>query len=213
MSKKILITAGPTWARVDDLRVITTIFSGNTGIFLAGSFRKLGYRVTLIINSPHLDKAELNGVKVIPFKYLEDFKEKITEELKTGCYDTIIHSAAVSDYKLAKTFKGKIVSGKKSLVLKLAPAEKIIKTIRRLQKNATLIQFKLEIKRKGLVKKAFKSLQENKSDFVVANAFEDLKRVYKSFVIDKNNNMIVINSKNALFEKIENIVECGGKVK
>ena len=213
MSKKILITAGPTWARVDDVRVITTIFSGNTGIFLARNFKKHGFRVTLIINSPYLDKAQLNGVKVIPFKYFEDFKEKITKELKAGCYDTIIHSAAVSDYKLAKAFKGKITSGKQSLMLKLTPAEKIIKTIRRLQKNATLIQFKLEIKRKGLVKKAFKSLRENKSDFVVANALEDLKRGYKSFMIDENNNITVINSKNILFEEIENVVERGGKVK
>jgi len=192
------------------VRVITTIFSGNTGIFLARNFKKHGFRVTLIINSPYLDKAQLNGVKVIPFKYFEDFKEKITKELKTGCYDTIIHSAAVSDYKLANVFKGKIASGKKSLILKLTPAEKIIKIMRKLQKNATLIQFKLEIKRKELAAKAFKSLKENKSDFVVANAFEDLKFRYKSFMIDKVNNITPINSKNALFEKLESIANCGG---
>jgi len=210
MAKRILITAGPTWIKVDSVRVITTIFSGNTGIFLARNFKKHGFRVTLIINSPYLDKAQLNGVKVIPFKYFEDFKEKITKELKTGCYDTIIHSAAVSDYKLANVFKGKIASGKKSLILKLTPAEKIIKIMRKLQKNATLIQFKLEIKRKELAAKAFKSLKENKSDFVVANAFEDLKFRYKSFMIDKVNNITPINSKNALFEKLESIANCGG---
>ena len=37
---KVLITAGPTWIKVDDVRVITTIFSGNTGIFLAKNFKK-----------------------------------------------------------------------------------------------------------------------------------------------------------------------------
>jgi len=210
MIKRILITAGPTWVKIDAVRVITTIFSGNTGIFLARNFKKHGFKVTLFINSQHLNKAELNGVRIIPFKYFEDFKEKITRELKTGCYDTIIHSAAVSDYRLVKVFKGKIASGKKSLILKLAPAEKIIKIMRKLQKNATLIQFKLEIKRKGLVKKAFQSLKENKSDFVIANAFDDLKLGYKSFMIDKNSNIITINSKNVLFEKLENIVKHGG---
>ncbi|MDD4183748.1 MAG: phosphopantothenoylcysteine decarboxylase [Candidatus Omnitrophica bacterium] len=210
MIKRILITAGPTWVKIDAVRVITTIFSGNTGIFLARNFRKHGFKVTLFINSQHLNKTELNGVRIIPFKYFEDFKEKITRELKTGCYDTIIHSAAVSDYRLVKVFKGKIASGKKSLILKLAPAEKIIKIMRKLQKNATLIQFKLEIKRKSLVKKAFQSLKENKSDFVIANAFDDLKLGYKSFMIDKNSNIITINSKNVLFEKLENIVKHGG---
>ncbi|MFA5008951.1 MAG: phosphopantothenoylcysteine decarboxylase [Candidatus Omnitrophota bacterium] len=210
MAKRILITAGPTWVKIDGVRVITTIFSGNTGIFLARNFRKHGFRVTLIINSTYLDKAQLNGVKVIPFKYFEDFKEKITRELKSNCYDTIIHSAAVSDYGLKKAFKGKIASGKKSLILKLTPAEKIIKIIRKLQRNANLIQFKLEIKRKGLIKKALKSLKENKSDFVIANALDDLKLGYKSFMIDKNGNTLVINSKKALFERLKNIGGCGG---
>lgn len=210
MKKRILITAGPTWIKVDDVRVITTIFSGNTGIFLAKNFKKNGLRVTLMVNSPHLDKAGLKGIKVVPFRYFEEFKDKITKELKGCCYDTIIHSAAVSDYKMANVFSGKIASGKKSLTFKLKPAEKIVKVIRKLQKNAELIQFKLEIKRKGLLKKAFKSLKENKSDFVVANAFKDLKLGYKSFLIDKNNNITEINSKNALFEKLENIVKRGG---
>jgi len=210
MIKKILITAGPTWIRIDDVRVITTIFSGNTGMFLAQNFKKHGFRVTLIINSPHLNMARLSGIKVIPFRYFEEFREKITKELKNNCYDTIIHSAAVSDYKLGSVFKGKIASGKKSLTLKLTPAEKIIKTIRKLNKKATLIQFKLEIKRKGLIEKASKNLEENKSDFVIANALEDLKFRYKSFVIDKDNNTTEINSKNALFEKLENIIKSGG---
>jgi len=205
MAKRILITAGPTWIKVDSVRVITTIFSGNTGIFLARNFRKHGFKVTLIINSPYLDKAQLNGVKIIPFKYFEDFKEKITRELKTGCYDTIIHSAAVSDYRLVKAFKGKIASGKKSLMLKLTPAEKIIKIIRKLQINANLVQFKPEINRHGLVEKALKSLRENKSDFVVANALEDLKLGYKSFMVDKDRNVITINSKESLFNRLKDV--------
>jgi len=210
MKKKILITAGPTWIKIDDVRVITTIFSGNTGIFLARNFKKLGASVTLIVNSTHLDRAKLNGIKVIPFRYFEELKASITKELKTCRYDTIIHSAAVSDYKLGSAFKGKIASGKKILTLKLKPAEKIVKTIRALQKNVTLIQFKLEIKRKGLVEKAFKSLKENKSDFVIANAFEDLKLGYKSFMIDKNNNITTINSREALFEKLKSAAMRGG---
>ncbi|MDD4954647.1 MAG: phosphopantothenoylcysteine decarboxylase [Candidatus Omnitrophica bacterium] len=210
MEKRILITAGPTWIKVDDVRVITTIFSGNTGIFLAKNFEKHGFKVTLIVNSPHLDKEELNGIKVVPFRYFEEFKDKITKELKASRYDTIIHSAAVSDYKMANVFSGKIASGRKLLTFKLKPAGKIVKIIRKLQKNAKLIQFKLEISRKGLLKKAFKSLKENKSDFVVANAFVDLSLGYKSFIIDKNNNITEINSKKALFDKLENIAKRGG---
>ncbi len=208
---KILITAGPTWIKVDDVRVITTIFSGKTGIYLARNFKQKGNSVALIINSPSLDRAQLRGVKVIPFKYFEEFKEKVTKEVKTNRYDVIIHSAAVADYKLSKVFKGKFPSGKKTVTLKFAPAEKIIKIIRRFQKQAVLIQFKLEIKRKGLLKKAYQSLKGNKSDFVVANALEDLRLGYKSFLIDKNNNIITLNSKESLFSNLEKITKAGGR--
>jgi phosphopantothenoylcysteine decarboxylase/phosphopantothenate--cysteine ligase len=210
MKKKILITAGPTWIKVDDVRVITTIFSGNTGIFLARNFKKHGASVTLIINSPHLNTEKLSGIKIIPFRYFEEFKDKITKELKGSHYDTIIHSAAVSDYKLNRVFRGKIASGKKSLTLKLTPAEKIIKIIRKLQRNATLIQFKLEVKRKNLPKEALKSLKGNRSDFVVANALEDLRVKYKSFILDKRKNITAINSKMNLFEKLKDIADGGG---
>jgi len=210
MKKKILITAGPTWIKVDDVRIITTIFSGNTGIFLARNFKKHGASVTLIINSPHLNTEKLSGIKIIPFRYFEEFKDKITKELKGSHYDTIIHSAAVSDYKLNRVFRGKIASGKKSLTLKLTPAEKIIKIIRKLQRNATLIQFKLEVKRKNLPKEALKSLKGNRSDFVVANALEDLRVKYKSFILDKRKNITAINSKMNLFEKLKDIADGGG---
>lgn len=205
---RILITAGSTWIKIDDVRVITTVFSGNTGIFLARNFKNKGYSVTLLVNSPFLDKAKLNGIKVIPFKYFEDFKKRITDEVKVNRYDAIIHSAAVADYKLGKVFKGKISSGKKSLTLKLVPAEKIIKVIRSFQKQAILVQFKLEIERQGLLKKAFKSLNANKSNFVVANALEDLKLGYKSFLIDTDKNIITINSKKSLFDNLEKVINC-----
>jgi phosphopantothenoylcysteine decarboxylase/phosphopantothenate--cysteine ligase len=207
---KILITAGPTWIKIDDVRIITTIFSGNTGIFLAKNFKNKGYSVTLLANSPYLNKADLKGIKVIPFKYFEDFKRRITDEVTANRYDAIIHSAAVADYKSGKIFKGKIPSGKKSLTIKLVPAERIIKIIRSFQKQAILIQFKLEIKRKGLLKKAFESLKSNKSNFVVANALEDLKLGYKSFLIDKDSKIVTINSKKSLFGSLFEVVKTGG---
>ncbi|MFA6282141.1 MAG: phosphopantothenoylcysteine decarboxylase [Candidatus Omnitrophota bacterium] len=203
---KILITAGATWIKIDDVRVITTIFSGNTGIYLARNFKKEGHVVTLVVNSPCLNRKELKGIKVIPFKYFEDFKKRITDEVKANRYDAIIHSAAVADYKLGKVFKGKVPSGKKSLALKLVPAEKIIKTIRSFQSLAILVQFKLEIKRKGLIREAFKSLKANKSNFVVANALEDLRLGYKSFIVDTDKNVIMINSKKSLFDNLEKVI-------
>jgi phosphopantothenoylcysteine decarboxylase/phosphopantothenate--cysteine ligase len=206
---KILITAGPTWVKIDEVRILTSIFTGRTGIYLAKEFKKKGHSVTLFLN-PHLI-GKIKGVQVIPFKYFEDFKEKITKELKRNDYDVIIHSAAVSDYKLKKTFEGKIPSGKKELTLKLIPTEKVIKIMRKLAKDAVIIQFKLEIKRKDLLGKAYRSLKENKTDFVVANALEDLRLGYKAFIMDKENHTVVLNSQKSLFNNLHKIISKFGR--
>jgi phosphopantothenoylcysteine decarboxylase/phosphopantothenate--cysteine ligase len=200
----ILVTAGPTWIKIDEVRILTSIFTGKTGLYLAKEFAKKGHSVTLLIN-PHCLEQRIRGMRVIPFSYFEDFKEKIIKELKDKSYGAIIHGAAISDYKLKKVFSAKIPSGKKNLALKLIPTEKIIKTIRSLAKNSILIQFKLEIKRKGLLKEAQKSLQQNKSDFVVANALEDLRHAYKTFLIDRHNKVVILESKKELFLALLNI--------
>lgn len=205
---KILITAGATWVKIDDVRILTNVFTGRTGLYLARELNKKGCSVTLLAN-PHCLDNKIKGVKVIPFRYFEEFKAKITKELKSNKYDVIIHTAAVSDYKLKKSFKGKVASGIDELVLKLTPAPKIIRIIRRLSKKSLLIQFKLEAQARGLVEKAYKSLQSNKSDFVVANALEDLKSGYRAYIIDKNKNITAFNSKAefaaAIFRLLKNI--------
>lgn len=201
---KVLITAGATWVKVDEVRILTNKFTGKTGLCLAQELRKSGCSVTLLIN-PHC-AGKVKGVKAVYYRYFDEFKTAINKLLNKNRFDAIIHTAAVSDYKLKKPLKGKVSSGKKELVLKLVPAEKIIKQIRKLAKHSTLIQFKLEAKRKGLCEKAYKSLKENKSDYVIANALEDLKSKYKAFIIDKDRNTAVLNSKRGLVREIINRV-------
>jgi len=177
VKKKILITAGSTWAKIDEVRVLTNIFTGRTGIELARALQKTGCRVTLLVN-PHCVSKELSGLNAIEFFYYDEFKAKVVSLLKEKEFDAIIHTAAVSDYFLPKPIENKIPSGKKSLVFKLKPTQKIIKLMRVLNPGALLIQFKLEKSAKGLVDKAYSSLKANDSDFVVANALEDIDKKY-----------------------------------
>ena len=200
----VLITAGPTWTKIDDIRIITSFFTGRTGLYLAKEFKKIGSNVTLLINSHCIGK--IRNLNVINFRYFDEFKKAVIEILKKNNYDLIIHSAAVSDYRLKRTFSGKIPSNR-DLKLELVPTEKIIKIIRRLAKGSVVVQFKLEIKRKDLIKKAYNSLLENKSDFVVANALEDLKNKYKAFIIDKERNIIEVNSKKELFLNLSKLYD------
>jgi len=184
MKKKILITAGSTWVKIDEVRVLTNRFTGRTGLELARALQKAGFAVTVLVN-PHCVSRERTGLKTVPFYYYDEFKTAIEKLLKKEKFDAIIHTAAVSDYYLPRPGKNKIASGKKELVLRLKPTAKIVQLARKLAPGAVSIQFKLEKNLKGLIDKAYASLRSNNSDYVVANALEDITQKY---LIDRAGN-------------------------
>jgi len=199
---RILVTAGATWIKVDKARILTNIFTGRTGLQIAKGLKKKGHSVTLLIN-PHCT-GKVKGITSVYFSYFDEFKKEIKSILDSQIYDAIIHSAAVSDYKIKNIDKGKIPSGKKNLRLNLFPTEKIISLIRKRSKDSLVIQFKLEASRKKLIDNAYESLKKNKSDFVVANSLDDLD---KSFLIGKDKRMKALQSKKSLVSSLDRIIK------
>lgn len=195
---RVFITAGPTWVKIDDVRVLTNVFTGKTGVYLAQKLAAKKNAVTLLMNDHCLGKIKVKGVKVMTFRYFDEFKAACVKQLKQNHYDAIIHSAAVSDYVTKKVYKGKIPSRLKSLEIKLKPADKVIKHMRSLAPDSLLVQFKLEAKRRGLIEKAHASLRGNDSDLVVANAYEDIKAGYKGYIISRLKQVIEVRSKESL---------------
>jgi phosphopantothenoylcysteine decarboxylase/phosphopantothenate--cysteine ligase len=204
----ILVTAGATWIKVDEVRILTTLFTGNTGLFIAQELAKKGHKVTLLVN-PHCFSGSIKakGCKIVTFHYFDELRVAVERELKAEKYGAIIHSAAVSDYKVDNVYKGKIPSSEKDLILRLSPAQKIIKSMRKSAPQAYLVQFKLEIEKKGLLEKAQNSMYENNSNAVVANAYEDLKAGYRAYLISTTCPISELNSKNELVEKINQLIK------
>ena len=203
---KILITAGATWVKVDEVRILTNKFTGKTGLYLAKELKKKKHKITVLINPHCVDFSKEKGIRFEKYHYFDEFKAKVDGLLRKNHFDAIIHMAAVSDYKIKNASKGKISSGKKSLTLKLTPTEKIIKSIRKKAPDSLLIQFKLEAKRKGIVNDAYKSLKSNGSDLVVANALEDLKRGYKGTIISRQKRLISVHSARDLTLKLDSLI-------
>jgi phosphopantothenoylcysteine synthetase/decarboxylase len=181
-NKQILITAGPTWVALDDVRVISNTATGETGIELAEKLRAQGARVTLVLG-PAAAEVKDNKVRVVRFRFFDELKNIIAVELACRRYDVVIHSAAVADYRPLKKRSDKISSDLKEWNLTLVPTVKIIDRIKKAAPRALLVGFKFEPRmgRKELVREAEKLAARSKAEIVVANTCN--KNGYMALVV------------------------------
>ena len=185
-NKRILITAGPTWGPIDTVRVISNVATGQTGILLAEELLSLSAKVTLLIGP--VETCCLNkNIKLLRFRFFDELKDKIIQELKYKKYDIFIHSAAVSDYEPSKVYSGKIKSGIKNLRLSLVPAEKIIDLLKRIDNSIILVGFKFEpqAKKDMLIKMTKELIRAANLNLAVANTID--KNKYRAYILDNYN--------------------------
>jgi len=202
-NRRILITAGPTWAPIDSVRVISNIATGKTGILLAQNLQRLGAKVTLVLG-PAGDCSLNKKIKLIRFRFFDELKQIIRKELRAKEYDIVIHSAAVSDFKAARAIKGKLVSGR-THNLKLITLPKISSDIRRYAPEARLILFKLEsgIPDSELIKRSREMLKRQGANLAVANRAEPF---YRAFITGEDNIYAQVDSKEGLAEGLVSLL-------
>jgi len=203
---KVLITGGATWIKIDKVRILTNVFTGKTSVYLASYFARKNCDVTLLLNTHCIDRLP-KKIKIIPFRYFEELRKILIEELKRNKYDIIVHTAAVSDYLFKHSFKGKIPSGRSRFEIKLTVAPKLTSIIRHYAKGAYLVQFKLETSKGTLITRAKESMFRNKFDAVVANSLNDLRNKYSAFIVDKEGTIKKISSKRELAKVLLNITK------
>jgi len=187
--KRILMTAGPTVEYIDPVRVVTNLSTGRTGVLLASELVSAGAKVTLVYGPG--TAVPPSGAKVIPVKTSKEMFDAVKKEMKKK-FDVVILAAAASDYIVQNYSSFKIKSSKKSLVVKLKQAPKIIDHIKKWQKDVFLVGFKAEtnLSKKKLEESAKKKMKESKADLIIAN---DIGVRYQ-----KNpdyNEIILVNSK------------------
>ena len=183
--KRVLITTGPTWVPIDDVRVMSNTATGETGIFLAEEARRRRAVVTLLVG-PSLRGFKLSGVVVKEFRFFDDLERSLRLQLRKTRYDIVIQAAAVSDFRPARMNKGKIHSGQKRLRLDLVPTPKLIDTIKRLQPDTVLVGFKFEPKthKNLLFKEAQDLICRSRADCVLANT--RFGNRYLAYLVTKN---------------------------
>ena len=169
---------------------------------LAERLHKKGAAVTLFLHPVCVDYSK-KGIRVIKFHYFDELRDALRAELKEHRYDTIIHSAAVSDFIPLKKYKGKLESDKK-LTITLVPLPKIIRDIRKSAPYAQLIMFKLEtgMTDAALVAKAQHARKKAGADIVIANMMDP----YKAFIIDAKGSAASVKTKDELIKKLADMV-------
>ena len=169
--KQILVTAGPTWVKLDAVRHIGNVSSGETGAAIARELSARGASVHLLLGPTRIQAPELPGGRVTSFVTFDDLHRLIREEVGSGRYDALVHAAAVSDYRPVEEVVGKIPSGEEELVIRLRRTPKIVDEVKTLDPGILLVKFKLECGRseEELLRIARESGARSAADLVVAN--------------------------------------------
>ncbi len=183
--KKVIVTAGGTVEKIDDVRVITNRSSGKMGVAIAEECFLRGAEVLLLRAKNSVAPRYCINEKT--FTTADGLLKMVESNVKK--YDYFYHAAAVSDFKPEVQIKGKL-SSKKTVIIKLKPQVKILDRIKEFNPSIRLIAFKAEcISDQGkLGNVAFKRLKESNSDVIIAN---DVGKRSRGFEVDTNEVMII----------------------
>ena len=181
--KKILITAGPTYEKIDLVRFIGNHSSGKMGFSLAITALDLGAKVYLITGptSQKINHPNLKQIDIISALDMLDEVKLIYKKV-----DIAIASAAVSDFKPLKMLNKKIKKEDDIKMLKLENTVDILDYMGQNKKKQLLIGFALESKNE--IKNAKSKLKNKNLDFIVLNS---LKEKNAGFNSDKNKITII----------------------
>ena len=173
---RVLITAGATREPIDDVRFVSNVSTGRLGVSLTEAFLGAGWDVTLVAGVGAYRPRPHAALSVVEFGSTEDLLRRLEAELR-GSHppDTVVHAAAVSDYRPVPT-EGKLSSSSDELVVRMTPTPKVADQLRGFKSDITLVMFKLEsqIDRDELHRRARRTMARAGADFIVANRLEDV---------------------------------------
>ena len=186
-SKKILVTAGPTYEPIDPVRFIGNYSSGKMGYAIAEELADQGAEVVLISGPTHLNISNslIQKIEIQTAQEMYDAAIKYFPDC-----DAAIMSAAVADFKPANQYKEKVKRGKDNMQIDLEPNKDIAAELGKIKKsNQLIVGFALETNDE--LENAKKKIQNKNLDFVVLNS---LKEKGAGFGVDTNKINIIDKS-------------------
>ena len=153
-----IVTAGPTYEPIDQVRRLTNHSTGQLGTGLAKRLADDGHEVTLLRGRSAIHTEMPEGIGLQQFTTTADLAEKLERlaRAESGA-GAVFHAAAVSDFAVGQIFRraddgqlkplnvGKLSTRDGDLLLELKPTPKIIASLREWFAEALLLGWKYEV--------------------------------------------------------------------
>ena len=183
--RHIMITAGPTYEKIDPVRFIGNYSSGKMGFAIAEECLRRGANVTLIAGPVNLSCSE--GIRRIDVESCEEMYEAALKVFPDT--DAAILAAAVADFKPEQQCDRKIKHDKGNMTLHLKTTTDIAASLGKLKtERQCLIAFALETDNEE--QNAMHKLKSKNADFIVLNSMRNKGTCFQS----DNNQITIIGS-------------------
>jgi phosphopantothenoylcysteine decarboxylase/phosphopantothenate--cysteine ligase len=178
-----IVTAGPTYEPLDDVRRLTNFSTGRLGTDLANFLAARGHKVILLVGESATYSGERRAQRVETFTTTADLRHKL-KAVSAKKVDAIFHAAAVSDFAFGRIFtpneSGKLAEIKSvnkiptrpgKLLVELVATPKIIAELRGWFPRTRIAGWKFEADgtRAEALSAAKRQIAECSTDLCVAN--------------------------------------------
>jgi phosphopantothenoylcysteine synthetase/decarboxylase len=177
-----VVTAGPTYEPMDNVRRLTNFSTGRLGTELANFLTAHGHDVTLLLGEQATYPGERKAKNVESYTTTANLLEKLQSLAKKNI-GAVFHAAAVSDFRFGKIWlrseagelseikSGKISTRQGTLLAELVPTPKLIARLREWYPTAKLVGWKFEVDgdRASVLRAAENQLRDCRTDVCVAN--------------------------------------------
>lgn len=166
--KKVMVTAGPTYEKIDAVRFIGNYSSGKMGYAIAEECASRGAEVVLVSGPTSLNVQNCN-IKLVKVNSAREMYEACNSEFPQ-CNAAVL-SAAVADFTPQNVSDTKIKRKDNNLEITLKPTDDIAANLGKQKGDRVLVGFALE--KENELENAIGKLERKNFDFIVLNSMND----------------------------------------
>ncbi|MHC4871360.1 MAG: phosphopantothenoylcysteine decarboxylase domain-containing protein [Planctomycetota bacterium] len=182
-SPNILLTTGPTYEDIDDVRFLGNRSSGKMGIAIARALQERSCGL-IVITGPVSETlpAEVNAIRV---RSALDMLAAVEAAVEWS--DIIFMAAAVADYRPAERISGKITKSNDKLNISLVRNPDILKSLKSYLSDKIVVGFSLDSSIN--LESARRKMIEKNMNFIVANSVRTFNSTHTDAVIVDNSSV------------------------